>query len=190
MQRRLTDIATVVSGYHLRGIKANPQGNTAVIQIKDVHSPPRFRWENLTKIDLGVDPTRYRVMKDDVLFLSRGDRCGAVLIEEEPRNTIVPGYFYIVRANLKEVHPRYLVWYINLASTQALLSQMSKGSNIPFVSKAEFEALLIPLPPPAVQGKIIELHALMDEEQNLLKRLAQKRQSLLEAACLQAAQSK
>jgi hypothetical protein len=184
----IAELASVYTGYHFRGsVNHKPDGQYAVIQAKDVDDSLSFDPEKLARVDLGLDAERYLLRRGDVLFLSRGQRPWAMPLSDLVGATIAPSSFYVVRANSSRIRPEYLAWYLNHESTQAVLKTMTTGSNIPFVSRAEFEKLPVTVPAISVQDKIISLTRLNDTEQRLLRELAQHRTRLVETVCIDVA---
>jgi restriction endonuclease S subunit len=185
MTTTIAEAALVFTGYHFRGsVNHKPDGEYAVIQAKDVDDSLRFDPEKLTRTDLGLDAERYVLRNGDVLFLSRGHRPWAMPLGDLVGPTIAPSSFYVVRVDSKRIRPEYLAWYLNHESTQAKLRTMTTGSNIPFLSRAEFEKLPVLVPPIAAQEKIIDLTRLEEGEQKLLHQLAYNRKRLVDAVCM------
>ena len=55
---------------------------------------------------------------------------------------------------------------------------------MPVVRRAVLESIDIPLPPISVQEQVADLTALMTKEQDLYKKLAEKREYLMTEICL------
>jgi hypothetical protein len=181
----IAELASVYTGYHFRGrVSHKPDGQYALIQAKDVDDSLRFDPEKLARVDLGLDAERYVLRQGDVLFLSRGQRPWAMPLSDLVRPTIAPSSFYIVRPDSTRIRPEYLAWYLNHETTQAKVRTMTTGSNIPFVSRAEFERLSVLVPPIAAQKKIVDLTRLEEGEQGLLHKLAHTRKRLVQAVCM------
>jgi hypothetical protein len=184
----LASVASVYTGYHFRGsVNHKPDGQYAVIQAKDVDDSLSFDPEKLARVDLDSDAERYLLRRGDVLFLSRGQRPWAMPLSDLVGATIAPSSFYVVRADSSRIRPEYLAWYLNHDSTQATLKTMTTGSNIPFVSRAEFEKLPVAAPVISVQDKIISLTRLKETERKLLQELASHRTKLVDAVCMELA---
>jgi restriction endonuclease S subunit len=185
----IAELASVYTGYHFRGsVNPKPDGQYSVIQAKDVDDSLSFDPEKLTRVDLGLDADRYLLRPGDVLFLSRGQRPWAMPLSGLVGATIAPSSFYVVRTDSSRIRPEYLAWYLNQESTRAILKAMTTGSNIPFVSRAQFEKLPLALPATSVQDKIISLTRLEETEQRLLRELAAYRAKLIDSVCIQLAQ--
>lgn len=181
----IAELASVYTGYHFRGrVNSKPDGQYSVIQAKDVDDSLSFDPEKLARVDLGLDAERYLLRPGDVLFLSRGQRPWAMALSGLVGATIASSSFYVVRTDPSRIRPQYLAWYLNHKSTQATLKTMTTGSNIPFVSRAEFEKLPVPVPTIALQDKIVVMTRLEEREHRLLQELARHRTRLVDAVCM------
>ncbi len=123
----------------------------------------------------------------DVLFMARGSRNFSVLLQEIPNPVLAAACFFIIRVSTMDVLPGYLCWYLNQAPVEHYLRRHSgRGVHMPVVRRSVLENSDIPIPTLEIQKRIAELNVLMRDEQDLLKKLAEKRKDLLTAACLKA----
>ena len=192
---KVSEIAVVRSGYHFRG-KVEPvqDGEYRVVQIKDFDADRCLNLNVLERVNLERDGEPHLIRKNDVLFLSRGQKRFAFAVMQELSDAVAASYFYVMRISNQRVSPEYLAWYINQAPFQEELANLATGTHMPFVSLEEFRKLGIPVPNMEVQRKIIELDALARREQGLMRNIADKRAQiaaqrakLVETACLRAA---
>ena len=140
------------------------------------------------KINLKRSVDRYLVNMGDVLFLSRGHRNFATAIDIPMKNTIAAGHFFILKFDTLKILPEYLAWYINQPPAQKFLKSMAKrGSHMPIIGKSEFEQLKVNIPPLQVQEKIIKLSKLLQQEDELLEKIKEKRGQIIQSICLNAA---
>jgi restriction endonuclease S subunit len=182
--KSIAEISALSSGYHFRGgIDGVAGSQYAVIQAKDVDESLHFNPEKLVRVDVKLDSDRYVVRQGDVLFLSRGVRPWALALGHPIDDTIVPSSFYILRADSNRVRPEYVAWFLNHPKTQAILGDIARGSNIPFVSMSEFGRFQIPVPELKTQQRIITLAQLCEREQELVKVLSKRREELVETVC-------
>lgn len=180
-------IESAVTGFQFRGrIEPHPDGNVAVLQVKDLKDGGELRREDLALIRFDKDVEAYSIQPGDVLFLSRGQNLFATALAEPPHDMIVPNYFYILRPK-PVVLPAYLAWFINSPKAQAQLRLVHTGSHMPMVSKSDFLQLEIDLPPLSVQETIVALDELSRREQRLSDELLSKKRNLIEILCAQAA---
>lgn len=185
MNLPLHKLATIRSGYQFRGrVEPHPDGNVAVIQIKDLIDDQILHPDRLTRVKLDKSIESYEVQAGDVLFLSRGHRLAATVIEQPLHSTIAPGYFFVIRPDPTRVLPGYLAWYINQSRTQNRLRPSHAGSHMPIVPMSAFRKIDIDVPPLATQQAIVALTELARREQRLLDELQQAQHQLIEKTCL------
>lgn len=188
MKMKIKELAEVQIGYQPRGrIEPDPKGTYRIIQVKDFDENNELDAAELYPIAPEREPERYKVSKDDILFLSRGRSNFAAILREALENVIAAGVFYVVRVNKNKVLPEYLAWYINLPSVQVELKNKAQATNIPLIPKAAFEELEIDVPPVAVQEKIVRIAELQRKERELSRRLEEKRVQFVHTICLNAA---
>lgn len=181
MTKKIRDIAEIRTGYQFRGkVEAADDANVALIQIKDIDDRLNVRFVDLLHVKLD-NPEPYLVTQGDVLFLSRGHRQYAASVSEPVRNTVATGYFFILHPNQDLIRPDFLTWSINQPEFQDSLRPVTRGSNMPLISKSDFQNLTISLPAIAVQDKILALQQLIDRELELTTDIQRKRGKLVEA---------
>jgi restriction endonuclease S subunit len=189
MKIQIKNIVEIQHGYQLAGsLKPDPNGSHAIIQIKDIRQNPGD-YSQLDRINPERNPELYQVSKGDVLFLSRGHKLFAAAIDQDLKNTIVSGYFFILRLKTDNVLPEYLAWYINQNQFQSDMSTYVKGSHMPLISKSDFQELEINIPPIEMQKKIVELARLTEKEKYLVESIQKKRQQLINTILLKAIHS-
>ena len=183
----LSKLAKIQSGHHSRGkIEPRDNGSHFILQAKDVDSY-RLTYKADTMIRFYPDMSRRDsiLKKDDILFMARGIRNYSVLLGEIPDSTLAAAYFFIVRVSNKVILPGYLCWYLNQAPVEQYLSRYSgRGVHMPVVRRSALENIEVPVPTLEIQKKITEMDALIRKEQDLLIRLAEKREELITKACL------
>lgn len=183
----LNSIADIHSGYQFRGrVEPDPNGDVAVIQVKDLRDDAELQPDLLTRVALDKPLGPHQVSLGDVLFLSRGHRLFATALTVPLHRTIVPGYFYIVRPRTADVIPEYLAWYINQAPAQNRLKPSHAGTHMPIVPKSAFDQLEIELPSLNIQRAIVALDQLARRERQLSTQLETTRRQMIEAVGLRA----
>lgn len=188
MQQRIADLVEVRSGYQFREkVEHDPSGCVNVIQIKDVINDFHLQINDLIRVSLSK-PEPYRVEQGDVLFLARGHRLGATAVTDPLISTIATGYFFILHPS-KHVRPGYLAWAINQKGFQDRMRPHVRGSHIPLITKGEFEALTLDVPPIETQRRIETIDRLHQREKTLIQLIDQKRSQLINAICAKAATS-
>lgn len=206
MRARIRDITEIQIGYQFREkLNMASDGTHQVIQVKDIDADNDHRLilSNLYRVTPERDAERYEVHNGDVIFLPKGRRNFATLVDgildKYPSlkpdgtstgvsvKTIVAGYFFIVRLKSPDVDPKFFVWAINQPPAQSYLQSVSSGTGMPFIRKDAFTALEIDIPPRHTQEQIVELHNFSRTEQRLAQRLTEKRAELISGVCLNAA---
>jgi len=182
-------IAGIQVGYQAKArIKEMARGTHRLIQSKDFDSFHRLRSENLTAFFPERKPEIYSVRKGDILFQARGVVHFAYCIEDDLKDTLAAGSFYILRTKNEDLLPQYLAWWLNQAKAQAWFQSQARGTGMSFISKSTLSRLQIRIPPISVQKKVVKIVTLARHEQFLLNRLASTRSRLVKAVCIKAIQ--
>ncbi len=183
MKQSLTQVAQIRSGYQFRGtVNPSRTGNVHVIQIKDFDTKGQLHFDDLTRVQVD-DPERYLVQEGDVLFQSRGRQLQATLINKPLHGVIAVSHFFVLTAYHDVVLPGYLSWVLNRSEFQRRISASVQTTSIPWISKNDFDSLKIDIPPLNLQYRIIELTELQSRQRELVGKLQQKREQLVNAIC-------
>jgi restriction endonuclease S subunit len=177
-------IATLTAGHPFReSIKNALHGDTAVVQMKDVDTEKGLDSANLYRVHLTGRKSPDYLRRGDILFVGRGYRIFAVLIDQDLENTVAGSHFFILRIkpNRQDVRPDYLAWYINHKQAQRYFSQHVAGTALPHVNRGTLENLPVIVPPLAVQERIVKLHTCRLKEKALLEQLIDKKKQFLDA---------
>lgn len=178
----LEELAEMRIGYQSRGRVEPDMGSPyRIIQLRDVKET--VDWETVIPFKPERKPKRYLVGDGDVLVSFRGGAHIGVALAEVPENTVASSNFYILRIRRKDVLPEYLGWYLNQSVAQVFLRTRSRGTNIPLLTKADIAELEVPVPPLAIQERVVRVAGLRHAEQGLLNRLESKRSLLIQAIC-------
>lgn len=189
MRISIKQLADVRTGYQVReGLKTIAEGSHFLVQAKDIDAENGhvLRTDRLERITPTRDPAPYTLRERDVLFMSRGRRRSATLVQGLPpsADTLAPYYFFVLRIKEDVVDPGFLAWAINEPESQRYLEKVASGGvGMPFVAKQSFLELTINLPPVEVQRKISRLHNLGCLEWSLLQELQIERRRLIDLAC-------
>src|SRR5690242_16241381 len=109
----LKDISEIRAGYSFRGrIKPKSGGRFSVVQIKDLDVGGLFQPGELLRTDLSDVNPNHLLHAGDVLFVARGERKRAVVIDEIAPNTVFGSQFFGCRSK-SGIDPTYLAWFIN-----------------------------------------------------------------------------
>jgi hypothetical protein len=167
MKTKLADIAEIRMGYPFRAaVKPIEGGTLAVVQMKDVDESAGLIPEACLRIK--DEPERYEkhlLQIDDVLLQSRGSKFPSVVFDK-PLHAIATLGLIVIRPG-SETLPAYLSWLLNQARVREALRAVARGTYIPFLSKADVEALNVSLPPLDTQKRIVHVDALRRRESAL-----------------------
>jgi hypothetical protein len=186
---KLSKIAKIQSGYLSRGkIKPREAGTYFLLQARDVNAERlTYQADSIVRFSPDLSPKDWFLKASDVLFMARGARNYSILIKDIPDRVLAAACFFIIRVSSDQVLPYYLHWYLNQAPVEHYLNRHSgRGVNMPVVRRSVLESIDIPIPPLEVQSKIAKLDMLLENELNLIDKLAEKRKELITATCMQA----
>ncbi len=166
---KLCDIAEVFSGVYA---KSNPAGEIVCLQVKDLlmQSPET----TATRIDITPKLLDYIIKKGDLLFAGKGTtylcKVFDLDIKAVPSTTL-----FSIRLHNNDILPEYLCWYLNHPNVVAVIKSAQAGSVTPLIHKPTLENLKITIPDMEMQKKIVDLSNLQKREEQLLKKIAEKR---------------
>lgn len=181
MKYKLKDIALVQMGLSFRSrIEPDAEGDVSVIQMRDL-TEDKLDYRTLTTVNINGIDERHLVQCKDLIFRSRGKTTTATIINRELGRAVVAAPLFIIRATSEKVLPEYLYWFINLSSSQAFLHSRATGTAMIMIGKSALDALEIPLPSLETQARIVALADLLNQEQRLMRALAEQKEKLVKA---------
>lgn len=164
-------------GYPFRSrLEHDPQGDVAVIQMKDIDDANLLHAEDAIRVSLPKGKTHHLLRAGDLLFRSRGRSNGTAQVLGGIGAAVLAAPMLLIRPH--GALPAYLCWYINAPATQAQLASMAEGTSVRMISAEAMKALEVPLPSLDVQQRIVQAAVLAKQEQTLLARIATLRQRL------------
>lgn len=167
------------SGYSFRSkVEHNPNGDLAVIQMKDLENEYQDIGEDLTRISVESVPEKYLLRQGDVLFLSKGANNKALVFDQSIK-AVASSAFFVLRPDKHKIIPEYLAWFINQRETQKYIEENRAGTYIPNVNKATVLGIAIKLPPLVEQKFIAKIDFLRKREYLLTNELLAKREQLI-----------
>jgi hypothetical protein len=184
---KLKNITKIQSGYINRGkIEPRDDGTCLLLQAKDTDSDSlSYRTEALVRFMPRLSGKDWFLKPGDILFMARGARNFSVLIDKLPDSVLAADCFFVVRIANSEILPEYLCWHLNQSPIDEYLKRFSgRAVHMPVVRRAVLESIDIPLPSIKIQTQVSEMNKLLHKEQELYKRLAEKRKYLLTEICL------
>ena len=166
---KLCDIAEVFSGVYA---KSNPAGEIVCLQVKDL----LMQWPETTATRIDITPKLldYIIKKGDLLFAGKGTtylcKVFDLDIKAVPSTTL-----FSIRLHNNDILPEYLCWYLNHPNVVAVIKSAQAGSVTPLIHKPTIENLKIIIPDMEMQKRIVGLSDLQKREEQLLKKIAEKR---------------
>jgi restriction endonuclease S subunit len=125
----------------------------------------------------------------DVLFPNRGTRTTALAYRFNQGRTIAGAQFFVLRPETTRVLPEYLAWFLRTEEAAKYFTGKRKGTYVQIIERKDLADLEMPLPPLAVQKKIVAAAELALKERNLSEQLARLKWRLTNGQLLHAAQS-
>ena len=185
----LKKIAKIQSGYINRGkIDPRDDGTCLLLQAKDVDVDYlSYRTDALLRFTPKLSGKDWFLKPGDILFMARGARNFSLLIDKLPEGVLAAACFFVVRISNFDILPEYLSWYLNQSPVEKYLQRFSgRGVHMPVVKRAVLENIDIPFSPMKTQKQVSEINKLLQKEQTLYKKLAEKRKKLMTEICLKA----
>jgi hypothetical protein len=180
MKVTLGNIASVQAGYSFRTrIESMISGAVAVIQMKDLTSANRVCCDELVRVDMEIPKGHHLLKPGDLIFRSRGLTTSSALLVDDPGDAVLAAPLLRIRLTGKRILPEYLNWFISQPPAQSYLTSCAEGTALKMISKQSLENLEVFIPPITRQRLIVEMAFLAEEEQSILKKLAEKRNQFI-----------
>ena len=104
-------ITTLTAGHPFReSIKNALDGDTAVVQMKDVDAEKGLDSDNLYRVNLTGRKNPDYLRQGDILFVGRGYRIFAVLVDEDLEQTVASPHFFILRIKPEKHYVGRIIW--------------------------------------------------------------------------------
>lgn len=169
-------VAAISAGYPFRGkIDELPDGEVAVIQMRNADPAAGIDWPNLSRVELPRTSAKAFLTKGDVILSTRGGRNIAYCIEERQEQVVCSPHFFVIRTKRQAILPEFLAWQLNQKPAQDHFAAGATGSYILNLKREVVEQLPIVVPPLAEQQRIVELDAAVKAERATLTRLIEIR---------------
>lgn len=180
---KLGDIAEVRAGYPFRKqIQDRPEGDTRVIQMKNIDEITGIGWNKLSRTDLEGKRSPDWMQPEDIVFAARGNRNFAVCLDEVPEKTVCSPHFYQLHVrDTKQILPAFLTWQINQAPAQQYFAVSAEGSMIRSIRRGILESLPVVIPSMEQQTAIVELDKRVKQEHILLKKKIDNSRAMMNA---------
>jgi hypothetical protein len=185
----LKDIASIQMGYSFRTrLESMDSGNVAVIQMKDLSDNNRVDCSTLTCIEMDNPKEHHLLKPGDLIFRSRGLSSTSAILLDDPGTAVVAAPLLRIRITDQGILPEYLNWFISQAPAQAYLTSHAKGTAQKMISKESLDGLEVDVPSLERQKVIVALASLGEKEQQLMKKLAERRHQFISTHLIRLAQ--
>ena len=164
----LEKIASVLSGIAIRETKSGP---ATYMRLSDLSELKAGRRPTLVRGEAPDVARALTIEEGDLIIGARGATTDVCIASEAVSGAFISLDLYLVRPNRTVVNSQYLAAFLELPSTQALLSVGKQGSGLARLPKDVLEKMEIPLPPMEGQRLIAGLALSFEEEGKLLKKL-------------------
>jgi hypothetical protein len=184
----LVNLADIHPGYPFRGsLPLSAEGEVFVVQFRHTVVGKRLddaRGEHLDRATLTGRKQPTYLRPGDILFMAKGVRNNAALIEDVPPNTVCTPNFYHIRLKpvIENLIPAFLAWQLNHLDAQRYFAVCAQGSAAFSITKSQLENLPITIPPIEQQRLMVNLADAATREQQLLNKLINNRQRMIDAA--------
>lgn len=176
MRIGLGNIADVQAGYSFRSrIESLASGAVSVIQMKDLTDENRVCCDELVKVDMEIPKSHHLLKAGDIIFRSRGLVTNSAILLDSLNAAVLAAPLLRIRCNESVIMPEYLNWYINQKPAQSYLRSCAEGTALKMISKQSLENLEILVPSLERQQMISVLAELSEREQEIMNKLAEKR---------------
>ncbi|HCS21264.1 MAG TPA: restriction endonuclease subunit S [Bacteroidetes bacterium] len=183
MKTLLKDITKIQTG-----LFAKPSGNGEVVYLQSKHFDENGHLLGELHPDLlseGI--SQKHLLKDgDVLFAAKGTKNFAAVYEGHNPTAVASTSFFVIRLTDTTILPEYLMWFLNHPTTQTILKNSARGTDIPSIRKSVLEDLEISIPSLAKQRLVIRLATLAKKEYELRLAILQQRKQFIEQQIINA----
>lgn len=179
---RLVEVASISAGYPFRGkIEKLPDGEFAVIQMRNASPETGIDWDALTRVELPRVSEKALLQPGDIILSTRGGRNYAYCIGHKRGQLVCSPHFFVIRLMRDDVLPEFLAWQMNQAPAQNYFAIGAQGSHISNLKRAVVERLPIKLPSYERQTSIVEMANAMRAEREVFQQLVQNRTNEMNA---------
>lgn len=177
---KLKQIANINSGYSFRTkIRNNPEGNTYAIQMRDISDGGLGIINEPLKVDVDKINMNHYLRKGDILFLAKGANNFAVCFDEKFKPAVATSAFFVIRLINESIIPEFICLYMNSSISQNYFQVNMAGTYIPNINLSTLKDMEFIIPPLSHQKKIVTVFQLHLKEKDLIVRLLQKREILV-----------
>ena len=185
MNTKLCDIADIRPGHPFRGSIEHIKGGAAhVVQVRDTAPTGEVSPDAMIRTNLSGKKNPDWLQPGDVLFVAKGARHFAALVENLPNQSVCSPHFFLIRVKDEfrtNVTPEFICWQLNLRPAQRYFQVTAEGSLYLSIRRQVLEYTPIRLLPLERQRQLTAIHRCAVKEQNVLQQLIKNRQHQLDA---------
>ncbi len=184
MKHLLVEFASIRFGVHAKALE---QGSMALVPASAIGEHGDVLPHHLRRIAPEVVRCQPADLLEegDVLLVGKGSSNHAAVWPGSPEDTLASNTLFVIRPNRQQVLPGYLAGYLNSASAQAWFATHQKTGSVNVLSREALNELLVPMPPLAIQHRMVQLaHASRRAMQHLTE-LSNAHAQLLNSAWAQ-----
>ena len=182
----LSELASISAGYPFRGkIDALPEGDVAVIQMRNADPDEGIDWDSLSHVELPRASEKSYLRADDIILSTRGGRNFPYLIPECSRPVVCSPHFFVIRVHADAILPKFLAWQMRQKPCQAHFATGATGSYILNLTRDVVAGLPVVVPPQEAQHLIVEMDSAAKAERALLTELIDNRANEMAAIARQ-----
>lgn len=180
LQVALSEITNISAGHPFRGkIPEKSGSDIRVVQMKNISSGSGVCWDAVIETELTGKKEPNWLMDGDVLFVARGSRNYAAIVDQLKGKVVGAPHFYILRVEDQLLLPEFLVWQLNQKPMQNYFDRAAEGSFTKSLRRSALEKALITVPPIKKQKQILRLNKTLLQETRLYAELAQNADKLM-----------
>jgi restriction endonuclease S subunit len=168
LKKYLKEIASIRSGIFL---KPQESGELVYMQAKYFDLEGHLSSPVFPDIKLKDVSEKHILRPGEILFSAKGWKNFAAVYDNSNPPAVASTSFLVISLVTNYIEPRFLAWWLNSSSIQEFLKGMAKGTAIPSITKAQLEALEVPVLPIEVQRNLVKLTELRRKEKVLLEKI-------------------
>lgn len=187
----LEELGQIRNGYSYRfakDLEPKDDWNYQAVQLSALTEEGDIDWSKLEPIRFDGNPAQYLLHPGDVLFPLRGSRSCAAVVRDPPKDALAVGHWAVLTPDPTMVDSAYIAWYWNHPDVAKRRErEMSKGSNMQFISMRDCRGFSVDLPSLVRQQQISRVAYLRRQERELVQKIETLKDQRISAMTLQAA---
>lgn len=156
MKHNLVEFTSIRFGVHAKALE---QGSMALVPASAIGEHGAIDGSHIRRI--APEVVRWQqadlLQPGDVLLIGKGSANHAVVWPGSLEDTLASNTLYVIRPNPQQVLPEYLAGYLNSTPAQAWFGTHQKTGTVNVLSREALNELLVPVPPLAIQQRMVSL---------------------------------